>query len=209
MADPVLNATQPDGSAQVAANLSEAAHGAGEGLHAGTEEHSAPHVESSVLGFDATGWVSWAMIAFIAILLWKKVPGVIGAALDKKIAEIRYNLDEAKKLRAEAEALRAEYDAKVKAVEAEAVSMRAHAEAEAQQILADARTHADDLTARRTRMAEDKIAAAERAAITEIRNKAAQAAATAAATLIAQGHGATEDQVLVDRTIAGIGSRLN
>lgn len=207
MADPVTHA--PEGSELVAANLSNAAQGAGQGLHAGTEDHGAAHADPAVLGFDATGWVSIAMIAFLAILVWKKVPALIGTALDKKIAAIRYNLDEAKKLRAEAEALRAEYDAKVKQAEAEAVSMRDHADAEAKQILADAHAHAADVTARRTRMAEDKIAAAERAAIAQIRSKAAEAATAAAASLIANGHGAAEDKALVDQTIAGISTRLN
>lgn len=207
MADPVTHA--PDGSELVAANLSHAAEGGDQAIHASTEDHGAPHADPAVLGFDATGWVSIAMIAFLAILVWKKVPAVIGAALDKKIAAIRYNLDEAKKLRVEAEALRAEYDAKVKQAEAEAVAMRDHADAEAKQILADAHARAADVTVRRTRMAEDKIAAAERAAIAQIRSKAAEAAATAAASLIANGHGAGEDKVLVDQTIAGISSRLN
>lgn len=198
-----------EGSELVAANLTEASHGEGQGLHAGTAEHGGAHAEPSVLGFDATGWVSIAMIAFLAILLVKKVPGVIGASLDKKIAAIRNNLDEAKKLRSEAEALRAEYDAKVRQAEADAVAMRDHAEAEAKQIIADATAHAQEVTARRTRMAEDKIAAAERAAVAEIRRKAADAAAAAAAKLIAEGHGSVEDKALVDRTIAGIGTRLN
>lgn len=201
------------GSAEVAHNLSEAAHGEGEGLEHGatTEAHggAAAHADPKAIGMDATAWVSLAMAIFIAILLWKKVPGVIGAALDKKIGDIRQHLDEAKKLRAEAEALRAEYEAKVKAAEVEAASMREHAETEAKQILADAKVQAKDLTARRAKMAEDKIAAAERAAIAEVRAKAAEAAANAAAALIAEGHGPTQDKTLVDQTIAGLGTRLN
>lgn len=198
----------PPASAEVADNLAHA--DTAEGLHAGTAaEGGAHHAVPSALGLNPTAWVALAMAVFIAILLVKKVPSLLAGMLDKRIAAIREQLDEAKQLRAEAEALRAEYAAKIKAAEADAAAMQAHAEAEAKQILADARTAAKDLTARRTKMAEEKIAAAERTAIADVRAKAAQAAAAAAASLIAANHGAVQDKPLVDQTIAGLGSRLN
>lgn len=172
----------------------------------------AAHVPSpSALGMDATGWVALAMLAVIAIMLWKKVPAVIGAALDKKIAGIRAQLAEAASLRAEAEALKAEYQAKAAAATKEAEAILAHAKDEADQIVAKAKTDAKSLIERRGRMAEDKIAAAERAAIAEVRAKAADAAAAAAAALIARGHDASADKALVDKAISGIGAstRLN
>ena len=164
--------------------------------------------EPSALGFDATGWVSIAMLAVIAIMLWKKVPAAIGRALDKKIAGIRAQLDEASKLRAEAEALKAEYEVKAAAADTEARQMRERAQAEADAIVAQARVDAETLVVRRTRMAEDKIAAAERSAIAEIRVTAANAAASAAATLISERHDAASDKVMTDRAILGLG-RLN
>ena len=195
-------------SAEVAGNLDHA--DSAQGLVASTEAHgSAVHAEPEALGLNPGAWVALSMAVFIAILLWKKVPALLAGTLDKRIADIRAQLDEAKTLRAEAEALRAEYEGKVKAAEAEATAMRAHAEAEAVQILADAHAHAQDLTVRRAKMAEDKIGAAERAAIASVRAKAAEAATIAATALIAQGHGAAQDKPLVDQTIAGLGSRLN
>jgi len=166
---------------------------------------------STALGFDATGWVALAMLAVIAIMLWKRVPAVIGSALDKKIVGIKAQLDEAASLRAEAEALKAEYQAKAKAAAKEAEAIVAHAKAEADQIVAKAKSDATGLIERRGRMAEDKIAAAERAAIADVRARVADAAAAAAATLIAQNHDATVDKRLVDSAISGIGSnaRLN
>lgn len=199
--------TLSPGSAEVAENLSHA--DTAEGLHAGTAAHGAPHAEPSALGLSPSAWVALSMTVFILILLWKRVPALFARTLDGRIAAIRGQLDEAKALRAEAEALRAEYDAKLKAAEAEAASMRAHAEAEAAQIVADAEAAAKDLTQRRARMAEDKIAAAERSAIADVRAKAASAAAAAAASLIAAKHDAGADRALVDQTIAGIGTRLN
>src|SRR3546814_9645175 len=64
---------------------------------------------------DATAWVSLAMAVFILILLVKKVPGLIGGALDGRIAQIKAQLEAASKLRAEAEALKAEYEARLAA----------------------------------------------------------------------------------------------
>ncbi len=197
-------------SQTVASNLANADHAAplapDQHVAATFEQgEAAPHHEPTALGLDATAWVALAMLVVIAIMLWRKVPAIIGAALDKRIAGIRQQLDEAKALRAEAEALRAEYAAKAAAAEGEAAAIRAAAASESESLVAQARIDADALVARRAKMAEDKIGAAERNAIAEIRATAARAAATAAAALIAEGHDASADKALVDRTIA----RLN
>jgi F-type H+-transporting ATPase subunit b len=197
-------------------NLSEAGHGEGMPVpHTGTEavtlEHGGPseeHADPAVFGLDATVWVSIAMAGFILILLWKRVPGLVTRGLDNQIAAIRTRLEDAKQLRAEAEALRDEYARKIAGAEAEAAAMIAHADEEARGVLAKAEADAKDLTARRAKMAEDKIGAAERAALQAIRAKAADAATKAAASIIAEKHGATADKALVDQTIAGLG-RLN
>jgi F-type H+-transporting ATPase subunit b len=178
---------------------------------AGTAAEGAPvhHAEPAVFGvLDATVWVSIAMAFFIAILLVKKVPAMVWGMLDKQIGAIRSRLDEAKALRAEAEALRDEYARKIASVEAQAAEMVAHADEEAKALIAKARQDADELVRRRGKMAEDKIAAAERAALDDIRARTADAAAKAAASIIAQKHDAGADKALVDRTIAGL-SRLN
>jgi F-type H+-transporting ATPase subunit b len=167
------------------------------------------HSEATAFGLNPGGWVALAMIIIFAIMIWKGVPKAIGRALDKKIAGIREQLDEASKLRAEAEALRAEYQAKAAAAEGEAAQILAHARAEAEQILAKAKDDTEQLVKRRQRMAEDKIAAAERAAIAEVRAKAADAATRAAAMLIAERNDAETDKALVDKAIAGLGQRLN
>lgn len=200
----------------VAHNLAEAEHGTGmavpeTGARAVTIEHGGPseaHADPSIFGLDATVWVSIAMAAFILILVWKKVPGLITRGLDNQIAAIRNRLDEAKQLRAEAEALRDEYAKKIAGAEAQAQAMLAHADEEARAVLAKAESDAAELTARRARMAEDKIAAAERAAIQAVRTKAAEAATRAAAAIIADKHDAGADKALIDKTIAGLG-RLN
>lgn len=172
------------------------------GTVAGSEEHVA---SPTALGFDSTGWVAIAAVVVLIIMLVKKVPAAIGGMLDTRIAAIRAQLDEASKLRAEAEALRAEYEAKAKAAEADAETMRVHARQEAHQILVKAKADAEALMERRAKMAEDKIAAAERSAVAEVRARAADAAAKAAGLLIAEHHGADADRRMTDRTIAGLG----
>ncbi|MBP8232437.1 F0F1 ATP synthase subunit B [Rhizorhabdus sp.] len=199
-----------NGSALVAENLSEAAslEGMPEDVSAGhaaagTLEH---HVDPTALGMTATAWVSLAMVIVILLLLWKKVPAVIGSSLDKKIASIRANLDEAASLRADAEKLKAEYEAKAQAAAREAEEMLAHARSEAQAIVEQAKVDAGALIERRGKMAEDKIAAAERGAVAEVRAKAAAAAAGAAAVLIAQRNDAKTDKVLIDGAIDSLGT---
>ncbi len=170
----------------------------------GAEEH---HADPALFGvMTGTVWASLAMVVVIVVLLWKKVPGVIGASLDKKIAEIRANLDEAASLRADAEKIKVEYEARAKAAAGEAEQMLAHAREEADAIVSQARTDAAALIERRGKMAEDKIAAAERTAVAEVRATAANAAAAAAAQLIAAKHDAKSDKPLVDSAIDALGN---
>lgn len=202
----------PDaGSVQVADNLSHAAELEGMNGTAETVAHGGPaHADPTAVGLNATAWVALAMIVVIGIMLWKKVPAAITTALDKKIAGIRVQLSDAARLRAEAEAIKAEYEQKAKDAAVEAEAIVAHARDEADGILAKAQTDAASLIERRGRMAEDKIAAAERSAIAEVRARAASAAAAAAASLIAARHDATADKALVDQAITGLGTaRLN
>ena len=150
---------------------------------AGGAEH---HVEATAFGIAPGGFVAIAMLVVFAIMLWKRVPALIAAALDQKIAGIREQLDTAAKLRDEAAAL------------------KAAAEKQAADVVARAKTDAAQLIARHKALSEAKIAAAERAAVDELRARAANAAAAAAGQLIAEQHGAEADRKLADQIIAGI-----
>lgn len=190
-----------DGSVVVQENLENADHAEGLEAPAPGAEHAVP----VAFGFvGPTAWVSLAMIVFIGILLWKGVPKAIAGWLDKKIAEIKAQLDEAKKLRAEAEALRKEYADKIANAEKDAAAMLDHARNEADAIVARAEVDSKAMVERRKKMAEDKISAAERAALDELREKAARASAAAAAAIIKDRHDADADSSLVDRTIAAL-----
>ncbi|HEY0313958.1 MAG TPA: F0F1 ATP synthase subunit B [Allosphingosinicella sp.] len=172
--------------------------------HIGAPEH---HPEPATFGLlAAPQWIALAMVLVIALLLWKRVPSLVGKALDKKIAGIRAELDEAEQLRRDAETLKAEYEAKAAAADAERATMLERARHEAEAIVEQARTDTASLIERRTRMAEDKIAAAERHAIEEVRARAARAAAAAAAHLIADKLTPEGDKAMVDKTIAELGA---
>jgi F-type H+-transporting ATPase subunit b len=171
--------------------------------------HETVHAEPTALALNGAGWVSLAMLAVIAILIWKKAPAAIGRALDRKIDVLKIRIEEAATLRAEAEALKAEYEKRARDAATEAASIVDHAHAEASLIIANAQEHAETLIARRSQMAEDKIAAAERGAVADLRARAAGAAANAAAQLIAARLDADADKPLIDRTIAGLGARVN
>src|SRR3954468_22175989 len=160
--------------------------------------------EPTAFWLNPGGWVALAMLAVFAIFIWKNVHGAIARALDDKIALIRGQLAEAESLRKEAEALKAEYQAKAKSADKDRKALLERAKHEAEEIVAKAKTDAEALIGRRTRMAEDKIAAEERSAVEQLRATAAEAAAKAAARLIAERHDAATDAKLVDQAIKEI-----
>ena len=155
-------------------------------------------------GLDSYQWVSIAMLVLIGVFVWKKVPGMITGGLDAKIAEIKQQLDEAKALRSEAEALRDEYAAKIAGAEKDAEAMMEGAQREADAILTKAEADSAAMVERRKRMADDKIAAAEREAVDGVREAAANAAAAASRSLIAAKHDGAADKALADEVIASL-----
>lgn len=163
------------------------------------------HAEPELLGLAPFQWVSIAMAVLLLIaFLYAKVHKAIAGGLDNKIAAIKQQLDEAKSLRAEAEALRDEYAAKMADAEKHAEAMLENAEREAGEILDKAEADSKLMVDRRKRMAEDKIAAAEREAIDEVRATAVTAAAAASRKLIAEKHDVAADRKLADDVIASI-----
>ena len=171
-------------------------------------EHApAEHHEPTAFGIGPTGWVALSMIALFLIFIWKRVPAAVAKVLDDQIVVIRKRLDEAASLRADAEALKKEYQKKSKAADKEASAMIDRAKSEAEAIVAKANSDAAAMIERRTKMAEDKIAAEERAAVIELRAPAADAAVRAAARLIAERHDASADAQMIDRTIGELAGR--
>jgi F-type H+-transporting ATPase subunit b len=163
--------------------------------------------EPTAFWLNPGGWVALAILIVFAMLIWKKLPGAVGRALDSKIALIRDQLAEAEALRKEAEALKSEYQAKAASADKDREALIERARHEAGDIVAKAKTDAEALIERRTRMAVVKIAAEERSAVEQLRATAAQAASNAAARLIAERHDAGSDAKLVDEAIRDIAAR--
>ncbi|MFC3101117.1 hypothetical protein [Altererythrobacter lauratis] len=199
----MANASTPPIAGPDAATLDQTPQGAVEAQVLVDDGHSLPQPE--LLGLQPYQWVSLSMAVLLLIAFGvAKVHRTIARGLDGKIAEIRRNLDEAKALRTEAEALRAEYAAKIASAEKDAEAMLANARTEADAIIAKAEADTTAMIARREAMAQGKIAAAELQAVADLRARAAQASTAAAAALIAERHDADADAKLADEVIAAL-----
>jgi F-type H+-transporting ATPase subunit b len=133
----------------------------------------------------ATLWATVALIIFLGIAVYIKVPGLIAKALDARAAKISNELDEARRLREEAQELLAQYQRKRKEAEQEAADIVAAAKREAELLASEAAKKTEDYVARRTALAEQKIGQAEREAVSEVRSSAVDIAVEAARALLA------------------------
>ena len=159
--------------------------------------------------FDAT---FWAAVAFVLLMVGFGYLGVhkkMAEALDHRAARIKTELDDARRLKDEAQKLVAEYRARRESAVKEAEEIIAGAKSEAERIAAEAKTRMDDFVVRRTRMAETKIAQAEAQAIADVRAAAADAAVSAAARILSDTvKGQTADSLLT-QGIAEVRQKLN
>lgn len=171
--------------------------------HAITQANGGEHLGAELLGLGAEGWVYVGLTIFILIAIFvAKAPKMITDILDARIGETRRTLDEARAIRAEAEALLKKAQAQSQASAGDAAAIIENAESEAMTLLAAAQKQGEELMARRAKMAEDKISAAERSAIAEVRTKAATTAARVAGQILTQSHDAKADKGLIDTAIA-------
>ena len=154
-------------------------------------------------------WVAVGFVAVVAILLWQRVPAMVGTMLDARSQAIRAELDEAKRLREEAAKLLADYRLKAAAAEKEAESIVAEAKAEADRFATEQRQHLRTQIERRTKMAQDKIAQAETQAMSEIRAMAADIATAAAEKLIIVRLDEKRAASLVEKSIQDLPGKLN
>lgn len=160
------------------------------------------------MSFDATFWATAALVVFIGLMLYLRVPKMITAALDGRIKKIEAELAEAERLRAEAKALLEDYSKRHADAENEAEGIVAAAREEAFRMTAEAGEALETLIARRTKAVEEKIAQAESQAIAEVRSRSADLAIEAARVLL-QKQMADKGDALVDRSIKDVADRLN
>ncbi|WP_395664223.1 ATP F0F1 synthase subunit B [Aestuariivirga sp.] len=158
---------------------------------------------------DATFFALVALIIFLGIVAYAGGFKTMTSGLDTRAERIRNDLEQAAKLRKEAEALLAEYKQKRIDAEKEAASIIAAAKADAEEYAAETRRKLSESLDRRTAQAEQKIAQAEAAAIKDVRNAATELAIAAAQNMVAQvAKGATGDQ-LIASSIQAVKNRLN
>lgn len=158
--------------------------------------------------FDAAFVATVALVLFLALIVYLKVPGMITKALDGRIKAIEGELAEAERLRLEAKFLLEEYESKRQAAAKEAEDIVTAAREEAFRMTADAKTSLEALIARRTKAVEDKIAQAESQAIAEVRSRSADVAVEAARVLLTKQM-ASKGDALVDQAIRDVGAKLN
>ena len=158
---------------------------------------------------DATFWATVALVLFLALIAYLKVPGMIGRSLDQRADKIKAELEEARRLREEAQQLLAEYQRKRKEAEKEASEIVEHARREAQQVVAEAKQKSEDDVVRRTALAEQKIAQAERDAVNEVRARAVDLAVESARAVLASQIDAKAAANLFASSLEQLRTRLN
>jgi F-type H+-transporting ATPase subunit b len=152
-------------------------------------------------------WVLISMAIFVA-LVWKPASRTITGALDERAARIRADLDEARRLREEAERLLAEYRRKEREATADAEAIVAHAKEEAERIATQSARDLEHALQRRQLLAEERIAQAETKAVEEIRAVAVDVAIAAARDVIAAQTDEQRGGALLDAAIAALPQRL-
>ena len=150
-----------------------------------------------------------AFLVFIGVLVYFKVPGMIGGMLDKRAEGIKSELAEARALRDEAQVLLASYEQKQRDVQAQADRIVATARDEAAKAAVEAKAEIAASMARRLKSAEEQIASAQAGAIRDIRNQAITVAVAAAQDMMAAQMTAAKGNSLIDDAIAVVEAKLH
>ena len=154
-------------------------------------------------------WVAVAFVILMGVFAYVGVHRTVLTALDHRAERIRAELDDARRLKDEAAKLLAEYKARHAKAEAEAQDIVASAKADAERIASEAKAKMEDFVARRTKIAESKIALAEAQAMADVRAAAANAAVEAASIILSQSvKGQVADEMLA-KGIAEVRQKLN
>ena len=158
---------------------------------------------------EAEAWVALAFIIFLCLLVYLGAHRRVIDGLDQRKARIQAELDEARRLRDEAQALLVEYQRKRAEADREAEAIIANANVEAERLAAEGKARMEDFVARRTKMAETKIAQAEAQALAEVRSAAADAAVAAAEKILSTTAKGKIADDLIARGIADLRKRFN
>jgi F-type H+-transporting ATPase subunit b len=150
-----------------------------------------------------------AFLLFIGVLLYLKVPSKLGGLLDKRADDIRAELDEARKLREEAQSVLASYERKAREVEDQAKQIVEHAKTEARAAADQAKVDIENSIARRLQAAEDRIASAEAGALRDVKDRAAEVAVAVAAEMMSSQMTGDQNDSLIDEAIRTVDAKLH
>ncbi|EBA17239.1 ATP synthase F0, B subunit [Roseobacter sp. SK209-2-6] len=153
--------------------------------------------------------VALGFLLFVGILLFVKVPSLLGKQLDNRADGIQKELDEARALREEAQTVLADYERKQQEVQAQADSIVASAREDAARAAEEAKAELEKSIARRLAAAEEQIDSAEASAVKEVRDQAITIAVAAADQVIAKQMTAAEANKLIDAAIADVDAKLH
>jgi F-type H+-transporting ATPase subunit b len=172
-------------------------------------QSTAERVPMIDLIYEPETWVAVAFLIFIGVLLKIRTPELVVKALDDRSARIKAELDEALRLRKEAEEVLAEYRRRQDESEKTAQSIIHNAGLEAERMAAEAQAKVEEFIGRRTKMAETKIAQAESQALADVRAAAADVAVAAAEAILTSTTRGAAAEALVARGIADLKAKLN
>jgi F-type H+-transporting ATPase subunit b len=150
---------------------------------------------------DESFWVAVAFFLFLGVLVYFKVPALLAKILDERASRIRKQLEEAGRLREEAQALFAEYQRKHRRAMQDAHDILTHAESEAERLREAAEAELKVQLARRRQLAETRIQQAEAAAVREVRDAAVDLAIAAAGNVLREDLKGPADQALIEKSL--------
>ncbi|MEM1021053.1 MAG: ATP F0F1 synthase subunit B [Pseudomonadota bacterium] len=158
---------------------------------------------------DTSFWVGASVVTFLALLVYLGVHKTMAKSLDDRAQKIQSELDEARKLKEEAQSLLAKHQRRQREASKEAEEILAHAREEAEAIKAEVDGNIKTMVDRRSRLAEDRIKAAEAAAVKDVRKIAVEVATAAAQKIIAEHLTAETQQNSIDKAISELGQKLH
>ncbi len=158
---------------------------------------------------DPSFWVAIAFVGFIAVVIYFKLPSIVGKQLDDRASRIKTELDDAQKLREDAQALFADYQRRQRDALATAEEIVVKAKEDAEILRKESEAELEANLKRRQELAEAKIQQAEEKALAEVQNIAVDVAIAASEKLMKENIKAKEAGALIDQSIKELGSQLN
>jgi len=177
-------------------------------LAAAEETHGAAETSGNLLQ-DTSFWVLISFLIVIGVFAKVGLHKTIASGLDKRSQTIADEINEARKMREEAQELLASYQRRQREAEEEAAAIIEQAKKDARRLTEEARDKINEQMARRTKAAEEKIERAEAQALSEVRGQAADLAIAAAQEIIRERMDSGAQTAFIDKAISGLRDKLN